>query len=328
MAPSGAAARITASSSADYLDSLLLRVTEELNTPRAAPYEPPRFLGSGRRFEVLEKIGAGAMGSVFRAYDAWLDRDVAIKFPQGGLTGVQELQTEARALARMDHENIVRLWDVGSCDEVPFIVLERLEGQSLGERMSGAMLTTDAAMATVLAVLRALQHAHERGVIHRDIKPSNVFLTSAGTVKVLDFGLAHCARRAMAGSCLHAEGTPPGADDAAAAGSPAYMAPEQWQGAEQDARTDIWAVGILMYQLFLGGLPFDADTLQGLRDQICSAGVTPRWRSPDARVSGRLMAVVDVCLAKQREARFGSALELARLLEQIASVSVESAGRP
>ncbi|HEY6556827.1 MAG TPA: serine/threonine-protein kinase [Polyangiaceae bacterium] len=325
MAPSRAAQRITASNSADHLDSLLLRVTEELTTPREVPYEPPRFLGPARRFEVLEKIGAGAMGSVFSAYDAWLDRDVAIKLPQGGRTGVEQLQTEARALARMDHENIVRLWDVGGCDEVPFLVLERLEGQSLGERMSAGMLTTDAAMATVLAVLRALQHAHERGVIHRDIKPSNVFLTSEGTVKVLDFGLAHCESRSIQGSVLRAEDTVPGVNEATAAGSPAYMAPEQWQGAGQDARTDIWAVGILMYQLFLGGLPFDADTLQGLRDQICSACVTPRWRPPDARVSGRLMAVMDVCLAKQPEARFGSARELSNLLEQI--VSVGSAGR-
>lgn len=319
MAPAPAAAPNTASSSADHLDSLLIRVTEELTAPRAAPYEPPRFLGPERRFEVLEKIGAGAMGSVFGAYDAWLDRDVAVKFPQGGRTGVEQLQTEARALARMDHDNIVRLWDVGASDEVPFLVLERLEGQSLGERMSDGMLTTDAAMATVLAVLCALQHVHERGVIHRDIKPSNVFVTSAGTVKVLDFGLAHCEERSVRGSVLHAEDTPPAVDDAGAAGSPAYMAPEQWQGAGQDARTDIWAVGILMYQLFLGGLPFDADTLQGLRDQICSACVSPRWRTPDARVSGRLMAVMDVCLAKQPAARFGSAVELSRLLEQIAA---------
>jgi serine/threonine protein kinase len=319
MTPSAAAAWITASSSADHLDSLLLQVSEELAAPRETPYEPPRFLGPERRFEVLEKIGAGAMGSVFSAHDAWLDREVAVKFPQGGRTGVEQLQTEARALARMDHENIARLWDVGACDDVPFLVLERLEGRSLGERMSDGMLATDAAMATVLAVLRALQHVHERGVIHRDIKPSNVFLTSEGTVKVLDFGLAHCEDRAVRGSLLRAEDAPPGPDDAGAAGSPAYMAPEQWQGAVQDARTDIWAVGILMYQLFLGGLPFDADTLQGLRDQICSACVTPRWRTPDARVSGRLMAVMDVCLAKQPAARFGSAGELSSLLEQIAA---------
>ena len=309
----------TASSSADHLDPLLLRVAEELKTPRKQPVEPPPQLGADGRFEVLERLGTGAMGSVFRAYDARLERDVAIKLPHADPTSAEHLQSEARALARMDHDNVVRLFDVGSCDGAPFLVMERLQGQSLAERLNRGPLPVDSAMGIVLTVLRALHHVHERGVIHRDVKPSNVFLTRAGGVKLLDFGLAHCGTRTQRGLIAPAGDVPPEVDDGAVAGSPAYMAPEQWRGECQDERTDIWAVGILMYQLFMGGLPFEAETLSGLREQICSESITPRWRPPDERVSGRLMAVMDVCLAKRQTARFATARELLMLLEQVAA---------
>jgi serine/threonine protein kinase len=309
----------TASSSADHLDPLLLRVAEELNTPRKLPVEAPAQLGADGRFEVMERLGTGAMGSVFRAHDARLERDVAIKLPHAGAASAEHLETEARALARMDHDNVVRLFDVGSCDGRPFLVLERLEGESLAERLSRAPLPVASAMAIVLTVLRGLHHVHERGVIHRDVKPSNVFLTRAGGVKLLDFGLAHCGTRSKHGLVAPAGDVPPTVEDDAVAGSPAYMAPEQWRGECQDERTDIWAIGILMYQLFMGGLPFEADTLSALREQICSEATTPRWRPPDERVSGRLMAVMDVCLAKRQNARFASARELLMLLEQVAA---------
>ncbi len=309
----------TASSSADHLDSLLLRVADELKVPAKQPLEPPRYLGDGRRFEVLERIGAGAMGSVFRAYDARLERDVAIKLPHTGLASAEHIETEARALARMDHDHVVRLFDVGACDGTPFLVMERLEGQSLGERLSRGTLPTEPAMGIVLSLLRGLHHVHERAVIHRDIKPSNVFLTRTAGVKLLDFGLAHCGTRSKHGLVAPAGDAPASVDDGAVAGSPAYMAPEQWEGHAQDERTDIWAVGILMYQLFMGGLPFEGETMSALRDQICSPAITPRWRAPDERVSGRLMAVMDVCLAKRQTDRFASARELLTLLEQVAA---------
>jgi serine/threonine protein kinase len=309
-----AAEILDATGSADHLDPLLLQLTEELQERAPEPAPPPKHMGPRGRFELLKPIGAGAMGSVFEAYDTRLDRHVAIKWAQNGASGARQLETEARALARLDHEHVMRLFDIGECDGAPFLVLERLEGQTLSTRLAAGPLALAEAMEIARALVRGLVHVHERGVVHRDLKPSNVFLTDRRTLKIIDFGLAFCGTSSPA-----ALQQATAANDGSVAGSPAYMAPEQWRGEQQDERTDIWAVGILMYQLFLGDLPFDADTLSGLREQICSDVIVPEWRAANERVPARLLAILEVCLAKQPQARFASAQELRRVLDEVAS---------
>jgi hypothetical protein len=212
------------------------------------------------QFEVIERLGAGGMGVVYLARDLRLGREVALKVMRldpwrprrdrhQALQAVFE--REAIATARLNHTNVVTLHQFGSWDGAFYLVLERLRGRTLAARLAAGRVRLGEALDITEQVLRGLAHAHGLGIIHRDLKPQNVFLTDDGSVKVLDFGLAGLARA--------------GDDDAAPgmalgtllsrAGTPAYMAPEQRRGGPQDARADIWAAGVMLFQLVTGGLP-------------------------------------------------------------------------
>ncbi|WNG43009.1 protein kinase [Archangium minus] len=275
----------------------------------------------GGRFEILAPMGRGGMGQVFRARDETLRREVALKFllPRPGF---EELAlAEARAVARLDHENIVRIFDVAEWsrtpgqDRVPFLVMECLEGESLAALLHRERPTLRRALEMLEAIASGLAHAHERGIVHRDLKPGNVFLTREGAVKLLDFGLSYLAVEPV-GSELQPIG-----------GTPAYMAPEQWRGEVQDARTDIWAAGVVLYEMLTGEPPFQAATMAELRERVTSPEPAPLVRVRHPEVPRQVEVLLATALAKEPARRFASALELREELRELRG-RLFSAGRP
>jgi serine/threonine protein kinase len=222
--------------------SALLR--ELVTMPRRAE-DWERLLRPGQivgRFELVREIGRGGFGIVYQARDRELGRSVAFKAlrPGRGLeVGAAELLLqEAEAIARLSHPNLVTLHDVGRCDQGPYLVLELLRGCTLGERLSQGPVPVAEALRIGVDVARGVSHAHQAGVIHRDLKPTNVFLCEGGLFKVLDFGMAHAFGRQRT-----------------LGGTPAYMAPEQWRDGSEDERTDVFALGVMLYQMLTGKVP-------------------------------------------------------------------------
>jgi eukaryotic-like serine/threonine-protein kinase len=223
------------------------------------------------RFELVSEIGRGGFGIVYEARDRELGRSVAFKAvrPGRGLdAGAGELLLrEAEAIARLSHPNLVTLHDVGRCEQGPYLVLELLRGATLGERLQAGPLPVCEALRIGVDVARGLAHAHAAGVTHRDLKPSNVFLCTAGHVKVLDFGMAHAfGRQRILG------------------GTPAYMAPEQWQDASEDERTDVFALGVMLYQMLAGDVPMPEG------GKSLERGPAPRVSVPTCPALGELVA--------------------------------------
>ena len=294
----------------DFEDSFLSEVARA-EAPLRVPLPGTRMGGrEGHRFEILEELGGGAMGQVFRARDCELRREVALKFllprsARGGQPPGSPLWEEARAIARLDHENIVRLFDVSEWGGkpwepwVPFLVMELLEGESLASLLRREKPGLRRALEILGAVAAGLAHAHAHHLIHRDLKPSNVLITREGRVKLLDFGLAHLM-----------SGESPLVPHLPTAGTPAYMAPEQWRGEEQDARTDLWAAGVMLYELLTGELPYPVISLQALRERVTSPEPVPSVRERVPELPGEVERLVAALLAKEPERRLGSAAEL------------------
>ncbi|MEI6226456.1 MAG: protein kinase [Deltaproteobacteria bacterium] len=193
------------------------------------------------RFEILRELGRGGFGVVYEATDRDLGRQVAVKVVRPGRITEEEgrVTREAEAVARLSHPNLITLFEVGRSEHGPFLVFELLRGKTLDLRMEEGPLPIREAVHVATEVARGLAHAHAEGVIHRDLKPANVFITNKGQVKILDFGMAHAfGRRRLSG------------------GTPAYMAPEQWADAPEDERTDVFALGVMLYRMLTGDYPF------------------------------------------------------------------------
>lgn len=225
------------------------------------------------RFELLSELGRGGFGQVWEARDTELGRGVAFKAVRASTdrgTVDEQLLREAEAAARLSHPNIVTLYDVGRCEAGPYLVLELLRGQTLSARLGQGELGIAEALRIAHAVAEGLACAHRQGVVHRDLTPGNVFLCPDGQVKVLDFGLAHAfGRRRVDG------------------GTPAYMAPEQWRGAPEDERTDVFALGVMLYRLLSGRLPFP----EGDRGKAASrVRAPPALEVPGVPAVGTLIA--------------------------------------
>ncbi|MCM2334938.1 MAG: serine/threonine protein kinase, partial [Anaeromyxobacteraceae bacterium] len=227
----------------------LSRLLEELaEVPR--PDLPPEWAAGLRpgaavgRFIIEREIGRGGFGVVYAALDPELGRTVALKLLKPGSAPARKggdwLRREAEAVARLSHANIVTVHDFGRSPVGAYLVFELLRGETLAARLTRGPLPVGELLRVALAVARALAHAHAASVLHRDLKPANVFLCADGTVKVLDFGIAHLFER---------EGPSTG-------GTPAYMAPEQWRDETGDARTDLFALGVLLHEMLTGVLPF------------------------------------------------------------------------
>ena len=197
------------------------------------------------RFELIREIGRGSVGMVFEAKDRQLNRRVAFKAVKPGresqiLLRQELLQKEAEAVARFNHPNIVSLYDAGSCDSGPYLIMELLTGETLRTRLQAGPMALNESLEVAIEIGWGLAHAHAAGVIHRDLKPANVFLTSDARVKVLDFGIAHVF----------------GVGARAGVGTPAYMAPEQWRLGKQDTRTDVFGAAATLTEMLTGRLPY------------------------------------------------------------------------
>jgi tetratricopeptide (TPR) repeat protein len=266
------------------------------------------------RYEVLGFIGAGGMGEVYEGRDTRLGRTVALKVlpPRFASDPARRhrFEREARAVSALDHPNICMLHDVGSEADVDFLVLERLEGETLAERLDRGPLIREEALGIAIQVAGALEAAHQKGVVHRDLKPGNVMLTRSG-VKLLDFGLARL-RGEGAGDEVSTAFEPDGPRKAV--GTRPYMSPEQAAGGVSDARTDVWALGVVLYEMLTGRRPFQADSPEELVTAIRETEPPP-LSSSDPQVPPGLEHVVRRCLAKAPGERWQSARDVATELE-------------
>ncbi len=222
------------------LTALLEEVAATPETREVEPDAIPAGTVVGR-FEIVRELGRGGFGVVYEARDRDLDRRVAVKIVRPGRIQEQEgrVSREAEAIARLSHPNLITLFEVGRSEHGPFLVFELLRGKTLDLRIEEGPLPVPEAVHVATEIARGLAHAHAEGVIHRDLKPSNVFVTTSGQVKILDFGMAHAfGRRRLSG------------------GTPAYMAPEQWDDAPEDERTDVFALGVMLHRMLTGAYPF------------------------------------------------------------------------
>jgi TolB-like protein/Tfp pilus assembly protein PilF len=279
-------------------------------------------------YRILEQIGAGGMGVVYRAHDERLDRDVALKIlPAGALADEaarHRFRKEALALAKLTHSNIAHIYDFDTQSSTDFLVMECVPGQTLAQKLNVGSLPEKEVAALGGQIAAALEEAHEQGIVHRDLKPGNILVTPKGQAKVLDFGLAKLLRPQG-----DAQATQTFTETQGVAGTLPYMAPEQLRGEALDGRTDIYAMGCVLYEMATGRRAFPEDTAPRLTDAILhQTPVQPRAIS--ARVSPQLEAIILKCLEKDAEHRYQSAKELVVDLRRLAtpSAATTAAARP
>ncbi len=276
-------------------------------------------------YEILSPLGAGGMGEVFRARDTRLGRDVAVKVIHPGLATDPErlsrFEKEARAAAQLNHPNILVVHDIGSHEGSPFLVSELLEGESLRDKL-GDSLPPKKAVEYALQVARGLAAAHEKGIVHRDIKPENVFVTKDGHVKILDFGLAKLVQPAIPSVGLtEALTAAPATEANVIMGTVGYMSPEQVMGKALDARSDLFSLGVVLYEMLSGKSPFQKGTAAETMAAILKEE-PPELSGTDKPVPPGLDRIVRHCLEKDRDNRFQSARDIAFDLSEQSSPTV------
>src|SRR5580658_2821678 len=284
----------------DVLEAAVEKAVDQLPT-----LSPGSRLGP---YEILAPIGSGGMGEVWKARDTRLNRTVAIKVSPATFT--QRFEREAQAVAALNHPNICQIYDVGP----DYLVLEYIDGKPLT-----GPLPVDETVRLSIQIASALEEAHGRGILHRDLKPANILMTSNGTAKMLDFGLAKLTPvRTGAKAALSTDAatdemlTTPGS----AMGTIAYMSPEQARGEELDVRTDLWSFGAVLYEMATGARPFRGDTSAVVFKAILDATPTPAVRlNPD--VPAELERIIDKALEKDRKLRYQSAADIRADLERL-----------
>jgi serine/threonine protein kinase/tetratricopeptide (TPR) repeat protein len=230
------------------------------STPRGLSSIPSSIpANAADRFQLVEMLGRGGMGEVWKARDRRLERDVAVKFIAGELAhesaAVELFEREARATAAISHPNICTIYDIGERDGRPFLAMELLEGDTLKRRLEAGSISADALLTWGIEIADGLAAAHTAGIVHRDLKPANLFITTRGQAKILDFGLAKLRLEAHTEAAPAGSTAEPGADRSGVAGTPSYMSPEQLRGEELDARTDLFSFGVVLYEMATGALP-------------------------------------------------------------------------
>ena len=272
-------------------------------------------------YEIVALIGRGGMGEVYRAADTRLDRIVAVKFLSPvGVESVgrrERFEREARAVSRLNHPNICSLYDVGEAHDTPFLVMECLEGETLAQRLASGPLPIEETVRYAIEIVDALDHAHSQGIVHRDLKPANIVLTRAG-VKLLDFGVAALKSRAPIGDRTSAAAHPLQSitEDGTVVGTLQYMAPEQLEERGADARTDIFALGAVIYEMVTGQQAFGGSSRTSVKAAILAQD-SPRCSVVRGDVPALLDQIVTRCLAKTPDDRWHQASDVKQALLRI-----------
>jgi hypothetical protein len=292
-----------------------VRTGSDLAAPAQASSVPAGLAPGARirQFEIIRPLGQGGMGIVYLARDVHLGRRVAIKvLITHSPTLTRDFLREARATASCEHDNIVVIHEADEHEGTPYMVLEHLDGSNLRQVAGGRAMAPVRAVELIVPVVRALVCAHERNIVHRDLKPENVFVTASGGVKVLDFGIAAL----LADADSQVAGRP--RVQARIGGTMAYMATEQFEPGGADHRSDLWAIGLILYELLTGHHPVQPLTQEALlRHAYFPDQPYPRILDELPDLPGSLAEVVDRCLQKRKEHRFASAVELLAALEPL-----------
>ncbi|MGH9760369.1 MAG: serine/threonine-protein kinase, partial [Blastocatellia bacterium] len=275
---------------------------------------PKKKIGS---YKVLRSIGSGGMGDVYLAVDQRLGRKVALKLLRTDLTCNQDrlrrFQQEARAASALNHPNILTIYEIGESGATHFIATELVEGETIRSRMNRSRMSLPEALDVACQVTDALAAAHKAGIIHRDIKPENIMIRDDGYVKLLDFGLAKLSERPDSVD-LDAQTVPlVNTDTGVVIGTPSYMSPEQVRGIHVDARTDIFSLGVTLYEMAAGRPPFEAETVGDLVVAVLQKEPAPL--APNA--PSELQRILTKALRKNREERYQTVAELANDLRHL-----------
>ncbi|MGC1835740.1 MAG: serine/threonine-protein kinase, partial [Candidatus Acidiferrales bacterium] len=273
-------------------------------------------------YRIVEQLGAGGMGVVFKAQDSRLERAVALKFLPEKLAqqpqALERFRREARAASALNHPGICTIYDIGEQDGQAFIAMEFIDGETLRSHIHGKPLLVEEVLELGIQIAEALEAAHAEGIIHRDIKPANIFVTKRGRAKVLDFGLAKLVPKGIAIGDEDSSDASASANSIAGiiSGTPSYMSPEQVRGDDLDPRTDIFSLGLVLYEMATGRQAFGGGTGGAIIEAVLTRPPAA-VRSINPNVPPGLEAIIDKALQKDREQRYQSAADILAELQRL-----------